>query len=270
MQNNPVPNLQTYAYTVAKTVVTASYRSHVGHIGSALSISDIISVLYHRILRLPHDKCILSKGHAGVALYAALYLNGILSERELQSFANENGGLCEHPEISVSGIDMTSGSLGYGIGYGAGIALAMKKSKTQKNSRVYVIISDGECNEGSIWEAAIFAANQNLDNLTVIVDNNGWQCFGKTNTITDLGLFKQKWEAFGFAVREVDGHDLQGMDTVFSSTPYVIGKPSLILANTIAGHGVSFMERTLEAHYMTLNEPQFQQALEDIMRTYSV
>ena len=290
------------SYQVAKTILDISFNAHTGHIGSALSISDLVSVLYFSRLNINkgdwgnkgntgkndlRDRFILSKGHAAAALYSALYHKGIISKRELESFGMNDGGLCEHPEIFTPGVEMTSGSLGHGLAFGAGIAWGLKlvknleikvqsseKKRTSlfklnnRKPHVFVLISDGECGEGSVWEAALFAGRMKLDNLTVILDYNGWQCFGEMETITHLQPLTAKWRAFGFTVREIDGHNLKQIYRVYREVPFESGKPSIIIAKTVSGHGVKSIENKLEGHFKVFSEAEYLEALRNIKYSY--
>jgi transketolase len=285
---------------VANTILDISYQAHTGHIGSALSISDLVTVLYNIRLNVSksnrrdgknnnlRDRFILSKGHAGAALYAVLYQRDIINKQEIMSFGSDDNGLCEHPEITTPGVEMTSGSLGHGLAFGAGIALGLKMlnrksiidnriNKNYYDSRftihdssphVFVLISDGECGEGSVWEAAMFVSRMKLDNLTVIVDANGWQCFGKTSQITNLKPFSAKWRAFGFNVKIINGHAIKEIMSTYNQIPFSDGKPSVIIAKTVAGHGVPFLENKLIGHYQVMDEKQYQEAKQKINQDY--
>ncbi|MFP3257753.1 MAG: transketolase [Candidatus Nanopusillus acidilobi] len=231
-------------------------KSGESHIGSALSIVDILVVLYYEILNIDpkdpfnpdRDRLILSKGHAASALYAVLAKRGFFDEKILESFAENGSKISVHPErFSVPGIEASTGSLGHGLPIGVGIALTAKKDK--KNFKTYVILSDGECEEGSNWEAAISAARFKLDNLIAIVDKNKLQAYERTDNIQNLSLLRKKWEAFGWAVAEVDGHNFKDLYNVFVKVPLVKDKPSLIIAETVKGKGFKDMEDKLEWHY---------------------
>lgn len=254
--------LKRFAQEVALLTLEISYKGRVGHIGSALSISDILSVLYLKHLKISkknlnsekRDRFILSKGHAVASLYAALHKKGILSKKEIDSFGKDYG-LCEHPEIKDPGIEMTTGSLGHGLAFGIGIALGQKKNKLK--NKTFVLISDGESDEGSIWEAALLAPNLNLDNLTVIVDYNKWQCFGPVSQVVNLEPFSDKWKSFGWEVKEIDGHDLEQIDETFSLLPFSKKRPSVILAHTVSGKGIKQIENQLVGHYKVFNEEEY-------------
>jgi transketolase len=290
-----VSELHKLCKQVSQTVIDISYRAKTGHIGSALSISDLLTVLYFsrmnvrkndwsqssRPINDSRDRLILSKGHAAASLYSVLFHKQIIDKKLLESFGADNGGLCEHPELGTPGVEMTSGSLGHGLAYGAGVALGLKmlnhesgimnhekeaKIRNIQNSQfkihnskphVFVLISDGECGEGSVWEAAIFAARMKLDNLTVILDNNGWQCFGKTKDITSLSPILKKWQSFGFSTKRINGHNIGDIIKSYQSVPFEKDKPSLICAKTITGFGIPFLENTLISHYKVLTEEEY-------------
>jgi transketolase len=253
---------------IRRIIIEESKRANVGHIGSALSIADIISVLFESELRLQgtddpsRDRFILSKGHAALALYAALHLKGILSEHELQTYCCDGSLLGVHPEHHLAGIDFSTGSLGHGLSIGAGAALASRLKGTPY--RLFVLVSDAECNEGSLWETVMFAAHHNLSNLIAIVDNNGQQAFGKTRDVIDLNPLGEKWQAFGWEVHEVDGHDTHGIERTLRGLDTSNGPPKAIIAHTTCGKGVSFMEGKVAWHYLPLSDEQYLQALGEI------
>ena len=264
-----VTKLKKLAREVALLTLDISYRAKTGHVGSALSISDILTVLYFSKLNITlsllksdmRDRFILSKGHATAALYAVLYKKKIITRQQLYSFG-QSEGLCEHPEITQVGIEMTTGSLGHGLAFGVGIAkgLKMKKLKPQ----VYVLISDGECGEGSVWEAALLAPRLELDNLVVILDYNKWQCFGKVAQITVLEPLVGKWKAFGWNVIEVDGHSISQLKKIFSKLPLKNRKPTIVIAHTVSGKGVSLIEDQLIGHYKVFSDDEYIQARKEL------
>jgi len=264
-------NIKKFAKDNALITLDISFTARVGHVGSALSISDLVAVLYADRLNInlknldksDRDRFILSKGHAAAALYASLYKKGIITKKILSTFARDNGGLCEHPEIKDRGIEMTSGSLGHGLGFGAGIAWGLKLSHLS-SPHVFVLISDGEMGEGSVWEAALFASRMKLDNLTVVVDYNGWQCFGYSEEITGLDPLASKWKSFGFVVRSIDGHNIEQINNSYHEVPFIKTKPSVIIAKTISGHGIKEIEDKLEGHYKVFNKQEYQKARQDL------
>lgn len=256
-----IRQLKKIAKEIALLTLDISYKGKVGHIGSALSISDLMTVLYFSCLG-KKDRFILSKGHAAAALYTVLYKKGILNKKTLFSFA-QDGGLCEHPLIQTPGVEMTTGSLGHGLAFGIGVALGLKK--LGEKAQVYVLISDGECNEGSIWEAALLAPKLRLDNLTVILDYNGWQCFGKIEEVINLEPLDKKWQAFGWATLNIDGHNITQIKSALKSIALKKGQPNIIIAKTIIGKGVSLIENNQLGHHQILNQQQYLQAKKEII-----
>ena len=227
-----------------------------GHIPACLSIVEILTVLYHQLLRIDpdnpkeadRDRFILSKGHASVALYAVLADKGFISFEELATYGHPGTVLGGHPDMyKVSGVEASTGALGHGFGFGVGMALAGKMDA--KDYRVFTLLGDGECQEGSVWEAAMFAPQHKLDNLIAIIDYNKLQALDKLENIVSLEPLADKWTAFGWEVREVDGHDVTALLNVFQAVPFESGKPSLIIAHTTKGKGISFMENVPIWHY---------------------
>ena len=212
----PLPaKLQISGTNIRRLVLEQSRRAHVGHIGSALSVADVIGLLYGEVLRISapenpeRDRFILSNGHAALSLYAALFLKGWLSKAELDTFCGDGSALGVHPEHSLRGVDFATGSLGQGLPMGAGAALAARLQESAR--RVFVMVSDAECNEGSLWEAVMFAAHHKLSNLIAIVDLNGQQALGYTRDILSLEPMAARWRGFGWDVHEVDGHDVAAL-----------------------------------------------------------
>ena len=266
-----VNNMNQIVRNLRKDILNISYKGQVGHIGSALSIIDILSVLYFKILKInpadpkneDRDRFLLSKGHAASALYTVLCRKDFFSETELFTFCQNGGRLSVHPEnTSLPGIEYASGSLGHGLAVAGGLALAAKKK--HKQNRVFVLMSDAECNEGSIWEAAMFAAQQKLDNLVVIVDYNKMQAMGRTGDIIQLEPFVDKWKAFGWGTLEIDGHNLSELEEKLTHLPIKKGKPNAIIAHTVLGKGISFMEDRLNWHYLTMTEEHFKNAMKEL------
>ena len=252
-------------------VVSMSHRAGTPHLGSSLSCVDILVALYWGALALDprrvddprRDRVILSKGHAAPALYAALAFRGFFDPEILESYNRPGSKLEEHPGAGgVPGVEVATGSLGHGLSLGLGMALAGRLER--RPYRVYVVLSDGECNEGSVWEAAMFAPQHRLDNLVAIIDFNKMQCMGRTSDIIDMEPFSAKWEAFGWAVREVDGHNLSEMKDAFSSVPIQSNKPTMFIAHTTLGKGVSFMEDRLAWHYLTMTQEVFEKAIQEV------
>ncbi len=262
------PDVSISPTVIRRIVIEQSKRAHKGHIGSALSIADIIAALYSSVLNIPtpedpnRDRMVLSKGHAALALYAALFLKGWLSQEELDTFCGDASWLAVHPEHALRGIDFSTGSLGQGLSIGTGAALAARLQGSSR--RVFTVVSDAECNEGSLWEAVMFAAQHQLANLIAIVDLNGQQAFGKTHQILNLSPMKQRWQAFGWNVIEVDGHDLSMLIDTLNQLNTQSGPPHVLIANTVFGKGVSYMESQLKWHYWPMSDEEYQQALQEI------
>jgi transketolase len=239
------------------------FEAGVGHIGGNLSALDILLSIYHETLG-PNDAFVLSKGHSAGALYVALWSIGALSEEDLRTFHRDGTRLSAHPPCSgISPVLFATGSLGHGPGLAAGLALA--KRLQGRPGRVFCLTSDGEWNEGSCWETAIFAKHHALANLTLIVDVNGLQGFGTTREVADMGSLAEKFRAFGWQVQEVDGHDVAALHAAFQDDGKATA-PKMILASTRKGCGVSFMEGRMEWHYLPLTETLYAQAVQDLER----
>lgn len=259
--------IEISSYSIRKIILVQSKRAHIGHIGSCLSIADILLVLYRDVLQIKdpqdpgRDRFILSKGHAALALYACLYLKGWMSKKKLDSFCGDGSFLGVHPEHRLYGIDFSTGSLGHGLSVATGIALGAKMKGALYRS--FVLMSDAEMNEGSSWEAAMFAAHHNLSNLILIIDENGQQATGYTKDVLNLEPLARRWEAFGWEAKEIDGHNVQQMNDVLKSKRRS-DKPLVIIARTTFGKGVSFMENKIKWHYWPMSEQEYQIATEEI------
>lgn len=249
-------NLARIAAKLRGQVIAMSHEAATPHLGSALSCLDILAVAYWRVLRLDparpdapeRDRFILSKGHAATALYATLAERGFFPESVLASYHHDGGPLAEHPgPHCVPGVEAATGSLGHGLSIGIGHALSARIQR--RDARVYVLLSDGECNEGSVWEGALFAAAQRLAHLCVLIDYNKWQATGRSNETMALAPLAQKWSAFGWDTHEVDGHDLDSLTLAMRRVPSDSGKPVALVAHTVKGRGVSFMEDDNNWHY---------------------
>lgn len=257
---------------IRRIVLEQSKRANVGHIGSCLSIADIVAALYSGAVDVSdpadadRDRMILSKGHAALALYAALHLRGWLSGDELDTFCGDGSRLGVHPENFLPAVDFSTGSLGQGLAMGAGAALAARSQGSSR--RVYVLMSDAECNEGSVWEAAMFAAHHRLANLVAIIDLNGQQALGSTNDVLDMAPMAERWRAFGWDAPVVDGHDIGALSVGLSG--FGQAKPRVVIARTVFGKGVSFMEGQLRWHYMPMSDGEYAQALEEVDQTRCV
>jgi transketolase len=229
---------------------------------------EIMAALWGRVLRDPaspnpdRDRFILAKGHAALALYGAMRYQGLMDEATFDTYCADGSLLGAHPEHGLPGVEVATGSLGQGLSVGCGLAHALRRRGSP--ARVYVLLSDAECNEGQVWEAAMFAAHHRLDNLIAIVDLNGMQAMGQTCSILDLGPLSQRWQAFGWHVQDVDGHDEEAL--VAALTTGLEGRPgpAVVVARTVLGKGVSFMENRLEWHYRNLTPELAGQALQEV------
>jgi transketolase len=237
-------------------IVQLSHNAGTPHLGSALSCIDILVAAYWRALRIDptraddpeRDRFILSKGHAATALYAALCARGFFSESWLDAFGKHGSALAEQPAPHCApGVELATGSLGHGLPVGIGMAMAARLGG--KNYRTFVTMSDGECNEGSVWEAAMFAPAQRLGRLVVVIDYNKWQATGRSDTVLNLSSLVDKWRAFGWSASEVDGHSMDELVAALSSDFPEEGPPTAIIAHTVKGKGVSFMEDDNNWHY---------------------
>ncbi len=264
----PTLNPDKFANEIRRLVLIESKRAGVGHIGSSLSIAEIVALLYSSVLNIKspddpeRDRFILSKGHAVLALYAALHLKGFLTREELGTFCDDGTSLCGHPEIEVPGIDFATGSLGMGLSFGVGCALAAKK--TNSSRKVYVLVSDAELNEGALWESVLFAGHHALSNLVVFVDQNGQQALGYTKDVLDTSSVEKKFSAFNWDTQVVDGHDCKAMLDAVCRLDYKSGAPHVLIARTTFGKGVSYMENQIQWHYLPMTDEQFQLAMKEI------
>ena len=266
-----VAGLAARARAVRAATVSMAHKGRTSHVASALSCVDILVTLYFHSMRVDpnapedptSDRFILSKGHGCMAWFATLAERGYFPADLLGEYSINGGRLAEHPSPgSVPGVDVATGSLGHGLSIAAGMSLARRID--ERPGRTFVVLSDGECNEGSVWEAAMFAARWRLDNLIAIVDYNKWQAMGRSDEVTALAPLADKWRAFGWETTEVDGHDLAALATVLDAVPLATGKPTAIVAHTVKGKGVSFMEGDLEWHYRPPSESDLTRALLEI------
>ncbi|MFC1935252.1 transketolase [Chloroflexota bacterium] len=259
------------AARIRRHVVRMTHHSQASHIGTSLSMADVLSVLYGQVLRLDpaqpdwpeRDRFILSKGHGCAALYAALAERGFFPSESLDTFYQNGSYLVGHAtHTGVPGVEVSTGSLGHGLSMACGMALVAKRADA--SYRVFAMLSDGECDEGSTWEAALFAGHHGLDNLVAIVDYNKIQALGRVEEILDLEPLSAKWAAFRWAAREIDGHDFDDIESAITSLPLEPGKPSCIIAHTVKGKGISFMEDKLLWHYRAPDAEEFRQALAEM------
>jgi len=260
-------DLEAIARRLRYRLIQMSHAAGTPHLGSALSCVDILVAAYWKILKIDatqpddplRDRFILSKGHAASALYATLAERGFFPRSWLDSFAQHRSPLAEQPAPDCApGVELATGSLGHGLPVGLGMALA---GRIQGQSyRVFVTMSDGECNEGTVWEAALFAPAQKLENVCIIVDYNKWQATGRSNEVMNLPSLREKFAAFGWSASEVDGHNLPQLVKAMSDVPNGSGKPVAIVAHTVKGKGVSFMEDDNNWHYRIPTEEEVQKA----------
>src|SRR2546421_5520218 len=264
-------NPEILAKRVRLKTLRLIHRAGSSHVGSAFSMTDLLAVLYTKILRVDpnrpdwaeRDRFILSKGHACAPLYAVLAERGFFPAEWLNDFYQNGARLAGHAtHVGVPGVEVSTGSLGHGLPIACGMALVGKRDG--KAHRVFTMLSDGECDEGSTWEAVLFAPHHRLDNLIAIVDYNKIQSLGTVKEVLDLEPFAAKWRAFGWAVREIDGHDLEQIEQVLSNVPFEAGKPTCVVAHTIKGKGVSFMENKLLWHYRAPTLPEMAKALAEL------
>jgi transketolase len=272
MSNHSLSDIEALSLRCGHIRADVLRMAHTGrtpHVASSLSCVDLLAGLYFSALNvdpaLPldpdRDRFILSKGHACMAQYATLAERGFFPREVLREYAVDGGRLAEHPAPHcVPGIEAATGSLGHGLSIGAGLALSGKLSG--RGYRVFVLLSDGECNEGSVWEAAIFAHRYALDNLVAIVDYNKWSAMDRTEPVMEP--FAEKWKAFGWGTSEIDGHDLPAIVTALDAVPLEAGRPTAVVAHTVKGKGVSFMENDLEWHYRPPNQDDLRRALVEI------
>ena len=256
-----------FAKAIRRHALEMVHAAKASHIGGVLSMADLLAILYLEVLRVrpdeprwpERDRFILSKGHCCTGVYAALALRGFISPEELKTYGQDASRLMTHISHKVPGVEFSSGSLGHGLSFGCGKALAAKR--TGAAWRTFVILSDGELDEGSNWEAILFAPQHRLESLVAIVDYNRVQSLGNVADVLDLDPLADKFRAFRWAVREVDGHDHAAIRAALESVPWEEGKPSCLIAHTIKGKGVDYMEHQLLWHYRDPNEEQLGRAL---------
>lgn len=271
-QTSTAVSLDSRSLDLRRTIVRIMEASGRGHLGSALSLVEIFRVLYDDVMRYDpknpdwpqRDRLILSKGQGCLALYVLLAEKGFFPESELRQVGMSDGILGGHPELFVPGVEASTGALGHGLAIGIGMALNAKHESA--DHRVFVVVGDGECNEGSIWEGAMSAGKHRLDNLTVLVDYNKNQSYGSTFEVQDLEPFGDKWRAFGFGVAEVDGHDVNDLQSVLSRLPFEPGRPNAIICHTVKGKGFSFVENNMDWHHKNrVSEEEIQSLLAELV-----
>ncbi|CDE25705.1 transketolase domain protein [Clostridium sp. CAG:440] len=271
MKITDIKRLQEKAKEVRKGIIEAVYSNKSGHPGGSLSIADIMTVLYFNQMNIDEknpkwedrDRLVLSKGHCSPALYSCLANRGFFDVEKLKTFRNINSNLQGHPDMNkVPGVDISSGSLGQGLSCANGMAIAGKMDN--KNYRVYCILGDGEIEEGQVWEAAMASNKYKLDNLCVIVDNNNLQIDGTIEEVMSSYPIDEKFKSFGFQVINIDGHNIQEIIDAFDVAKNVKDKPTCIIAKTIKGKGVSYMENDVKWHGIAPNEEQYQLAMKEL------
>ncbi len=266
--------LTRIAHTIRRRTIETSARARIPHLGSCLSCIELLTALYWQELRInPHepeatdrDRFVLSKGHGAPVLFQVLAERGFYPVERLVEIGQTESVFHEHPPKPgiIEGVEAATGSLGHGLPMALGMAISQRILGS--DSRCYALLSDGECNEGSIWEAAMLAASQNVHNLTAIIDYNKWQATGRSQEVMALEPLAAKWEAFGWHSQEIDGHNLQAIEQALAAAKAVTSKPSVIIAHTIKGKGVSFMEDDNNWHYRTPNTEELNAALEELRK----
>ncbi len=274
MQENLKKELAIKACQIRMGIIEGTFNAKSGHPGGSLSIADVLAYLYFKELNVDpknpkwedRDRFVLSKGHCAPGLYSALALRGFFSTDELKTLRHPGAMLQGHPDMKgTPGVDMSTGSLGQGISAACGMALSAKLSN--KDYRVYTILGDGEIEEGQVWEAAMFAAHNKLDNLCILVDNNGLQIDGRITEVCSPEPIDKKFEAFGFNVIIIDAHDFDSIEAAYEKAKTVKGKPTAIISKSTKGKGVSFMEDKVEWHGSAPNAEQYKLAMEELEAT---
>ncbi len=262
--------LQLKSIHYRKRIFTMIKRCGAGHTGGSLSCTDILNVLYNNVLRVSpetftdpnRDRYVQSKGHSVEALYAVLADVGFFHEEELDTLNQYQSHFVGHPTRMVNGIEQNTGALGHGLPIAVGMAIAGKIDR--RDYKVYTLLGDGELAEGSNWEASIAAAHYKLDNLVAIVDHNGLQITGKTTDVMSTEPLAQKFMAFGYAVRSVDGNNVADLVDLFAQIPFEAGKPNMIIANTVKGKGISFTENAVDWHHHVPTDAEYAQAMQEL------
>ena len=271
MDSTELKDLKIHAAHVRKMALEAVHSAGAGHPGGSLSVADILTYLYFKEMNVnpkdaknpERDRFVLSKGHCSPALYGILAEAGFIPKEDIKGFRNINSYLQGHPDMkNVNGVDMSTGSLGQGISCACGMALAGKLDN--KSYRVYAAMGDGEIEEGQVWEAAMFAAHYQLDNLVAVVDNNGLQIDGRISDVMSPYPIDEKFKAFGWHVISIDAHDFDAIEKAFAEAEKISGQPTVIIQRSIKGKGVSFMEDQVSWHGTAPNEEQYNQAMTEL------
>lgn len=259
--------LRTHAGRIRERIIRMCAGPEGGHLGGSLSLADVLTALYFRVLRVSpsepedpgRDVLLLSKGHAAIGLYATLAERGFLAEEELSGYGQPQSRLTGHPTRKVPGVEMPTGSLGHGLALGTGFALSARLDRRER--RAFVVLGDGELQEGSVWEAVMAAASLRLDNLIAIIDRNLLQLTGTTESICRLEPLAERWVSFGWAARTVDGHDLGQVVSALAEVPWMPGRPSVLIAQTQKGRGVPFVAGDVRSHYVKFSPRMVSRAL---------
>ena len=262
--------LQQKSVQYRKNILKYIFHANAGHTGGSLSCIDIINVLYNHTMNVSpenfrspdRDRYIQSKGHSVEALYVVLADKGFFPESDLSTLCKYKSHFIGHPTRKVNGVEQNTGALGHGLPISAGIALAAKMDN--KQFRVFTLLGDGELPEGSNWEAALTASHYKLDNLCAIIDHNKLQITGPTSEVCNTDPIDKKFESFGWVIRHVDGHDLEALKSTFDAIPFSEGKPNLVIAHTVKGKGVSYMENVIKWHHGVPSEKQYQDAISEL------
>lgn len=268
--------LKRKAVEIRMDLLTMIYNARTGHTGGSLSNTDILTVLYYKMMNIDpnnpnwdeRDRYVQSKGHSVESLWAILADKGFFPKEELKTFSQFGSRLIGHPNNKVPGVEMNTGALGHGLPISVGMALAAKMDG--KSYKVYTLMGDGELAEGSVWEGAMAAAQYKLDNLIAIIDRNKLQITGSTEDVMALEPLPDKWRSFGWEVIEVDGHDIEQLVEVFSHTPSVEGKPTMVIANTVKGKGISFAENVGAWHHHVPTKEEYDLAMEELSKQLEV
>jgi len=267
-QASPAAPLDRRSRDIRAQIIHVLRHGGRGHIGTSLSLVEILRVLYDTVMRYDpknprwpgRDRFILSKGHGCITQYVMLQEKGFFPAEEMTKFCKFDGILGGHPDPKVPGVEVSTGSLGHGLPIAVGMAVCAKRDAA--SHRVFAVLGDGECNEGSVWEAAMSAAKHRLDNLIVMVDYNKQQSYSTTYEVLDLEPFADKWRAFGFATEEVDGHDVAALERLLARVPFEAGRPNAIICHTVKGKGVAFAENDLKWHHKsTIKDSEIDQLL---------
>ena len=264
--------LKAKQYTLRKTIITMIYKAKTGHIGGDFSVCDILNVLYNKHMNITpenfdsndHDHFILSKGHSVEALYSVLADKGFFPAEDIETFSQYMSKYIGHPNNKIKGIEMNSGSLGHGLSVGVGMALAQRMNESE--NRVYVVMGDGELAEGSVWEGAMAAGHYKLDNLTAVVDRNRLQISGTTEQVMTQDSQDERWAGFGWNVIHAAGNDIDALDEAFTAAKACKGKPTVIIADTTKGYGVSFIENQVGWHHRVPPDAEYAQAMEELTK----